>query len=395
MSEKVLRKKDYPLNYPSDVLDIINAMSFDSGNVNIVGSMSLKSQQYAGDYDMIETVKGSYASKDAAVKAYSKKLKEIVRSLMAMKDVFIGDIKAGLVEDWVVVPDAAGIRKGKVTGYDSKASRTKLEELRSNKILTEEEFKYASKLVVNSPSVEEFLVMKKELRFHLVRWTPEEILKGTTTLRDGRKMSLEDALKSPTIVKLDVVAYVQNSRFTDFSIIYLFQNKGSAINRVETGDEIWAIKQDLLYYLNTGNYFKAAKRLFSLARKANDVGLIEKLNTMMNGDLGRLYGIVSDLGTLLYLLENESNIPTEKVRYELDQFRSRLGNIYSLNGVSTDSILHKLLGAEGLPSNAAGRKKLKDTLEFLQGAFEDVLSKQSKDYLTKEGIAPFKKSYLP
>lgn len=392
----LLRKKDYPLNYPTDVLNLISTMSFSNGrDVKVVGSMSLKSQQYAGDYDCYEIVQGKYKTKATAVKAFVKRFQDIVRAVMRTKDCYIGDIKAGLVKEWEVIPESAGIRNGRIVGYDADTAREKVKALWADKVLTEQEYKYASRVLVDDPTINQFLLFKKELRFHLVRWTPEEVLQGHVKLRDGRDYTLEQAIESPTIAKLDVVAYVENSRFTDFSIIYLFRNNGQAINEVNTGDEEWAIKQDLLYYLAKENYFKVAKRLFSLARKAGDTSLIEKLNDLLNSDGGRLYSIISDVGTLLYLLENEKHLPLEKIQYELDQFRSRLGNVYSIKGVGSDSILSKLISAEGLPNTTKGRFRLFQTLTKLQTRFESVLSSYSKQWMDSEGILPIDKKYMP
>jgi hypothetical protein len=391
----VLKQKDYPLNYSRDVLKVIDTISMThGGDITIVGSMSLKSQQYAGDYDLIETVRGRYKDTSTAVKYYVKRFQTIVKKLMNEPDLTIGDIKAGTVEEWVVIPEEAGISDGAVKGYDYRASKDKIAELHSNGILTEEEYKYANKICLENPSIEEFLIMKKELRFHLVRWTPKEVKQGVVKLRDGRQMSLEEAFTSPSIIKLDAVAWVQNNRFTDFSIIYLLTNKGIGINKVDTSKGKWSIKQDLLYYLLTKNYYKACKRLFSLARESKDLPLIAKLNTMLNSDLGRLYGIISDCGSLLYLLENETQLPLDKIKYELDQFRSRLGNIYSIS-VGGEGDLKKLVRADGLPKNAQGRKRMIELIESLQGRFEQVLSKQSLAYMQEHSLLPIAKKYLP
>jgi hypothetical protein len=308
---------------------------------------------------------------------------------MRTKDCFIGDIKAGIIKEWEVIPEYAGILNGKVVGYDPINSKNKIAELRENKIITEEEYKYANKILVENPSVNEFVIMKKELRFHLVRWKPYEVLKGFVTLRNGQTYSLEEAFKSPAIVKLDVVAYVENSRFTDFSIIYFFKNKSKPINDVELMDEETALKQDIVFYLASGNYFKVAKRMFSIAKTREDLPVLEKLNEMLNGDLGRLYSIVSDLGTLIYLYENEKSIPAEKVQYELDQFRSRLANIYSINSVGSDNILKRLLNA------SSNKKKVMKTLYYLLNRFEMVLAKESKKQMNELGLLPVPKNYLP
>jgi hypothetical protein len=389
MADDLLRKKDFPLNYPQDVLNLISIMAYDTSKVKIVGSMSLKSQQYAGDYDMYEIVNGAYKNKDTAVSAYVKAFQDKIRQLMKTKDCYIGDIKAGIIKDWEVIPESSGILNGKIKGYDATKAKAKLEELASNKILTEEEVKYARGLIVEKPSVNEFVLMKKELRFHLVRWKPDEVLKGVVKLRDGSDYTLEEAFQAPAIVKLDVIAFVENSRFTDFSIIYLFKNKGKAINNVDLRDEEFAVKQDIVFYLASGNYFKVAKRMFSIARIKDDVKMLKSLNEMLNGDLGRLYSILSDLGTLIYLYENESSIPEEKIQYELDQVRSRLGNIYSLGGVNSPAILERLLSA------SSNKKKVLKTLYLLSGRFEKVLASESKKEMNRLKLLPLKKGYTP
>jgi len=44
--------KEYPTNYPADAIAVLDSMSVTKGKgVELVGSMSLRSQQYAGDYD--------------------------------------------------------------------------------------------------------------------------------------------------------------------------------------------------------------------------------------------------------------------------------------------------------------------------------------------------------
>jgi hypothetical protein len=389
MAEDLLQKKDYPLNYAKDVLHLISIMAYDTSRVKVVGSMSLKSQEYAGDYDMIEEVKGSYKNEDTAVRAFVKKFQDKVRELMKTRDCHIGDIKAGVIKEWEVIPETAGVFGGEVRGYDASSARAKVEELIADDILTEEEAKYAREKIVDDPSPEEFLLLKKELRFHLVRWKPKQVLEGSLKLRDGREYTLEEAFKAPAIVKLDVVAFVENSRFTDFSIIYLFKNKGKAINDVDTSNEENAIKQDLVYYLASRNYFKVAKRMFSLARRKDDAKMLIKLNELLNGDLGRLYSILSDLGTLLFLFENGKSIPFEKIQYELDQFRSRLGNIYSIGSVGSDNVLERILKATD------SRSTIKRTIEYLADRFERVLANESRKQMQEMGLLPVPKAYLP
>jgi len=378
----LVRRKLYTLNYPKDVLDVIAKMSFSKGaNVEVGGSMSLKSQQYAGDYDLTETVVGHYKNKEAAADAFAKQFQAIIRGMLQTKGLIIGDIKAGEVPEWKII--TGSVRNGRVVGYSASRSRSSLLALKPH--LSATEFAEAQKFIKSKPSVREFYEASDILKFHIVRWSPAAILRGFVVLRDGRHLTLAQAFNSPAIAKLDAVAYIQRSRFTDFSIIFTFKNAKDTLNGVVVNykEEL----QDSLHsYLALGSTYKAAKRLFSLARLTNNDSLIEKLSAMFNSDLGRLYSIISDAKTIIYLLENKENVSIDKIRYEIDQFRSRLGNIYSIGSVGSEKVLEKLLAMQELPSDAAGRQRLLNAMEKLVSFFDDVLNKATVEYMKENHI---------
>jgi hypothetical protein len=68
MSASLLLQKKYPSQYPEDAVKVLNAMSFSNGkDIMIMGSSSLQSQKYAGDYDAYEIVKVSFPTKEKAL----------------------------------------------------------------------------------------------------------------------------------------------------------------------------------------------------------------------------------------------------------------------------------------------------------------------------------------
>ena len=71
--------------------------------------------------------------------------------------------------------------------------------------------------------------MIKKLRFNILRWSPQMILKGEITLRNGKKYTLKEALADKTLFKLDVIADLNDS-YTEFSIIYDIRLNGSRLN---------------------------------------------------------------------------------------------------------------------------------------------------------------------
>jgi len=360
--------KNYPKNYPSDAVSILDTMSFTHGKgMTVIGSMSLRSQQYAGDYDVEDEVSLHNKTDEAALKQLARRFKEIVRNLLKMKNVFIGDIKSGEVEDWKVVSDGY---------YDVKTSRARVEELLKNKIITEEEAKDA--LEVLRPKNE--LVARATIKFHVVRWTVKQVLAGHQTLRDGRRFTLEDAFSSPAITKVDVIGLVQNNRYTEFGVVYVFKNNGHRLNP-DTRNIRQSLVESMIEYRQQNNPFKALKREFAIAKFDNNTKEIEKLTPILNSDLGRLYSLVSDIGTLISLLELHKDAPLSMIRFELDQFKGRMANIYSLKDfiVGEDRLLRDL----NKILETKSRKKLLLRLEKLQASMMRYLSHNTEELLEK------------
>jgi len=343
--------------------------------------MSLKSQQYAGDYDLTETVVGHYKNKEEAAEAFANRFQSIVRGLLQTKGLFIGDIKSGEVPEWKIIE--GDVRNGKIVGYSAARSRKRLLALKPH--LSATEFAESQKLIKSKPTVRQFYEASDLLKFHIVRWTPAAILRGFVVLRDGRHLTLAQTINSPSLTKLDAVAYIQRSRFADFSIIFTFKNEKDTLNGIVL-NPIEELKSSLSSYFTLGLYYKAAKRLFSLARIFKKEQLIEDLTTMFNSDLGRLYSIVSDAKTLIYLLENKENVNIDKIRYEIDQFRSRLGNIYSMDKVGSEGVLEDLLEMQELPATAEGRQQLLKAMIKLADFFDTVLNKATEEYMKDKGL---------
>jgi len=364
--------KTYPDNYPADAVRVLDAMSFGKGLV-LLGSMSLRSQQYAGDYDGFEVVKmkGTAAT---VLPRLRKRFQAMIRELQSMKNVWIGDIKAGVVEDWRVINKAAHVAGGRVVGYHYAASKKVLHDLVAKKVITAKEAAAAGALLKPSLSPEAFLAAKDDLKFHIVRWSPKEVLANHKTLRDGSTMTLEQAFHTPGIAKMDTIGLVQNNRFTDFSVIYEFRANGTALNPEKIDIET-SLKEAIIAYKNKGNYFKLMKRYFALAKYKGNHKVIDRLAPVFNSDLGRLYHIIGDIGTLVSLLEDHTGVPLDVVRYEVEQFVNRLSNVYSLDDYLKHEkvILRDIHMILGLP-----KEKLVKGLEGLADHLDKFLQEYSK-----------------
>jgi len=373
--EAVFKEKSYPANYPADALAIINAMSFSDGrNVKIMGSMGMRSQQYAGDYDLFEEVQ-TKGSEPEALRHLANKFKDIVKTLLRTKNIYVGDIKSGAIPEWEILNTNAGIVDGKIANYNAVESNHRIDELEKAKIISGGEAKYARSLIKESMTPEDLIEAKKELKFHIVRWSPNEVLHGSKVLRDKKRYTLEEAFSSTSLTKLDVIGFIQNNRFTDFSIIYEFFNNGKALNDFPLNVS-QALKEDIIYYKAHGNHFKVLKRMLALAKLNKDSETVNKLVPILNSDLGRLYLIISDVGTLIELLENERKVPMPLVRFELDQMKARMGNIYNLPDFLSEE--HDLIGDINAILKMTNKPQLLSRLHQIKTKMEGILNTNAK-----------------
>lgn len=359
--------------YPDDVLRVLEAMSI-GDELHLVGSMSLRSQQYAGDFDAYEVVSMKEKTDEEALYKLAKRFQEVVKEVKGLPDTYITDIKAGIKESWRVLPANASIKDGKVHSFDREDALAKIKELEETKIISPSEAKEAAALLPSRLTAQAFLEAKDKLKFHIVRWTPIEVSKNKKVLRDGSTMTLEEAFSSPTVTKLDCVSLIQRNRFSDFSCIYEFQNNGRVLNPA-ISDLGASLKEDIEAYKASGNYFKALKREFALAKYKDDKKRMAELTDILNSDLGRLYQVVSDIKTLLEVLEIPKTNP-KLIRYEINQFKSRLSNIYSLpEYLSKESKLFKRLDSlMKLP-----KARMVAPLEKIAAELETVLQSAAKE----------------
>ena len=301
-------ERKYPLQYPADAVKVLNAMSFTKGeNVKIVGSSSLRSQQYAGDYDAHENVNLHYKTDKLALDYLARQFQFIIIKLMSMKNVYIGDIKAGVIDEWNILRYPSSIPN-----------------LKKENIISKEEASEAERLIRDNTTLGK-LRATQELKLHIVRWSAKQVLTGKQTLRDGRIYTLQEAFSSPSIVKLDVIALVQQ-KYTEFSIIYEFKNNSTILNKSEQDVE-QSLRDAIILYEAEGNRFKVIKRKFSLAKLKDNKEDIEKYSNIINSEAGKLYVVYSDVKVLGDLLESHK-LSSTKIRDAIDGFKHRLSRIY-------------------------------------------------------------------
>jgi len=344
-------EREFPNQYSTPLIKVLKAISL--GPPNVVGSSADPRILYSADYDMVESMKVTSTSE----RQFQKKIKQI------QKVGKITDIKCGEISAWNLLLKAS-VKNGKVRNYNHKEELAHLAELWQYQLITHDEFMYGSEKLVEHLDPVQFLLLKKELRFGLLRWTVKEVEQGYKKLRGGEFITLEDAFKTKGLTKVDVVAWIIN-KYVEVSniIIWLKPNK----QPYTYVPQLYAsLAEDILLYAAEGNYVKVAKRMYSLSKQYKDVEIQNKISSILNSPIGRLYMLVADLEVLQ---DFPGAVRQSRKRKELDLLKDYFAKLYfpELN-------------------------KATPNLELLP-KFEQVLQDECKAAMEKHNLLPIPKDY--
>lgn len=354
--------------FSSDVLDIINKMSFNNGkNVRISGTMKNRKLRYASDYDLYQIVESH------SINNVVSQFQKIIINLLNTDLCYIGDIKAGVIENFRVLSES-------YENYDAITSKNKLDYIYNLGLVKKEDYNSISKMLKNKISIKDYFILENFLKYHIVRWKPKEILNGYKIIV-GNKYFLKDALNTDSLFKLDVIALTENNKFTEFSIIYELKINNKSINKpIRNMEE--SLKEDIQKLSINKKYYKMAKRIASLYRfKNKDTSILDNL---FNSNLGIVSLIISDIETLQYLLENEDVLPTKRIQFEIDLFKPRLSNV----DILSDPLRNKILSTINnlLTKNKIDKKLYFLKLDKIKSILSKILNLNTKKYLQKYKI---------
>jgi hypothetical protein len=355
--------------FSNDVLDTIKKMSFSNGkNVKLYGTKSKRNIFNSNDFDLFETV--SSRSFNNVVKKFQK----IIISLLNSNLTYIGDIKAGVIDNFRVLSDT-------FEKYSYAESKNKLDYIYKLGLVEKNDYNSINRILKVKISKETYLILEDLLKYHIIRWKPKEILKGYKIILNSRYY-LVDALNNDSFFKLDVIALTENNKFSDLSIVYELIINNKPINK-PFEDHIETLKEAIKKLSIDGNYYKMSKRIAALYR-ATDDNKLYLLEDLFNSNLGILSSIISDIETLEYLIENNDVLPTKRIQFEIDLFKPRLSNVDILSDPLRSKILSTINNL--LTKNKIDTKFYLLKLDKIKSILSKILNLNTKKYLLKYKI---------
>ena len=135
-----------------------------------------------------------------------------------------------------------------------------------------------------------------------MRWDFSDIMKG-----EKNGISFKKALKMDSIIKLDIIIYI-NGRFIEISDVFNIYLNGKSNMNYSKEEVIKELTNDYKELVNDGNYFKSLKRMYSIIKLNDDKDV--RLNLLVdyfNQPIGLLYRCKSDLETINIILHYKKN----------------------------------------------------------------------------------------
>jgi hypothetical protein len=267
------------------------------GKVKLVGSQQRRGQMFTSDYDISTQLNGR-------PEVLARYFKEVMHDI-PKRDYFFMDFKAGLDKRLIY-----NFNEDDLTAYLKNPLITPI---------------YKQKIM--AAKGEDRVKLIRDL--FILRWTPDDIVKGFKTLVDGSKYSLEQALQDDTTIKLDIIISV-GDRVAEVSELYMY--KQTAVNN----DEILSSLADDIELFRHQNTMKSLKRLYSVLELSDPKDKrLQKLETFFNSEYGLLNKCANDLAILLLLTEKHA-IPFPKVVSNVQMIKE---NLASTAAASKDKLM--------------------------------------------------------
>jgi hypothetical protein len=390
-----IQTKKYPDSFSDDVTDILKILTIpDTFKVALLGSSALKIV-FPSDYDSYSQVNVTNRTtedfKQVIKKLLLYKSEEFEKMRRTEKGVYIGDIKIGIIPEFRIVAEDI-----KTSEWESQIPDMlqKAKSLKDKKIIDDKEYKLCLDLIKPKITYADMLIAQSELNFQNVRWKPHDVLKGFVVYRTVKVM-LDDALYQKARVKIDVIGWVAGQRYCELSMVYKFYRDGVIIYD-ENKTLMAVLKQQVLTNGYNKNYMKMAKRMLSIERFRDNpnINIINKLFSLFNSDLGRLSQIISDIQNYIYMIEHfnkltKSPLPLYRLRFESNQFKSRLSQIVNPLYLRHEKEINVLI------SDLQNEPQSIKILSKLEEMFNSIVQIETLKYLKTNKLYPVQPQFLP
>lgn len=371
--------------------EILNIVKFDNKSSIIFGSYAYSAQPFASDIDMRSVVIGC-CTQEVIFKKMKKILQDIPKKLSKKRGVYFGEIKVGYDMRYFI-------------DIDNSQFSDVIENLYYDKLLSVNEYNKIMNLYENNDKNSRDELKEIIRNLYILRWSRDEIIKGFKILKGNKKITLLQAMRQRTQIKVDIFApingrYIEVSNFY-YMIIYRMLNESNEVEILNIDHE----KLDSTYIAQMKtevrklsspvfeNLFKMAKRMWLLGRASKDEELLEKLTPLFQGNIARINQIKVDIDTLLIILRIIKNPPYQAIMGQIDNFKVRIAyvNDIDLNFDKIYEILDSIVNNYKKNTYNFTKKQRELTIESLEALLKylkGIVRENTLIYLKNVGLYP-------
>lgn len=379
-------------------------ISFEQGKEAIpFGSVVYRAQPFAADIDTFQLFRGC-CSIDETVKVFEKELIRVTKDILSHKDRLITEFKAGLDQRYdidigpmvnsIYFPNENVIRKN-VDEYHKKGLFNDIERMAIVNALNSQ--------LSGQDKYDAIYFTYRNRR--IVRWSTEEILKGYKMLAGDYKMTLHEALKAKSFVKIDMIAFIDGkyTEVTNFVIMYYLKEDGTRemvnlsfdfLDKRQLShsfDKQMKEEIEKLYFSNMYySPFKCIKRMWTYARHFHLREVVLEYLDLATGQISNLYQIKSQVEAILMLGKNEdfkkSKMFYSNINKQINGFKNEITHITLIDNTQIDilmDLIDKIINEHDI------NYKL-DELKQLNGVLKYAIN-----YLSVEGLIELRSNPPP
>jgi hypothetical protein len=368
-------------------------------DTQVVGSVSYRDILWPGDIDMHSNVV-ELGSLEELGETVAETVQEIVAQVRNDGDLFYSELKAG-EDDRFALPMgewelAEGETDPHIAGFNLCSVLTIIELWVKYGLVSKSEGERLGDLAKRAESdpvawadLHAWAHKKK-----IMRWGQRDVLAGKLSW-NGVDVTLEEAIMSPSVVKLDLwfwdgTRYVEVS---DFMSLYYVKDGELVSQNPEQPHFVDGIKASIVSHFSVEEWgpLKGLKRMWAVAPYVGRHEDRGPLGAFINGPVGQLGQIMADIESILgiesrYVLL-EGSLGRQRIDGALDRMKGRLSR------VTPQLIPQKALGLM-LELLTLGEARDEDLLA-LYGVLKEVVDLEAMRWATRMGFYPIPPAYIP
>lgn len=374
-----------------DKLSMILFNKNDRAKYKLVGSSAYRLNKYYGDLDILEEIIDGDTR--TLVRNVIKNLRRVVSNIKKKRSNYLTDFKVG-IDNRYAVPIIIS-KKSSSNGVVIKNAGNvayNVESLTQKKLIPSDISKQILNIlsVPDAVTITDYYFMKNYFRkASTIRWTYNEIMSGIKKLPQGGSISLEDAIKQQTLIKLDYVTTLGDRFIEVTNFLVLGVVKGNEVISFNMPEEtlLHELRLDIDKFLFTDylyDPFKAVKRMFNVSRilwkNDQDTDQVEEymdklIAKLLKSDVSFLSKLKSGLAPMSLLIEKGYAIPKVTFKKHLDLISFDIPNCSLLTTSDIDTINNMLDKIYAALSTKGTSKTVKNKVMNLIDKLDDYMQK--------------------